>query len=101
MTSTRDQSLHVPSVRIRLKPDCIRSGDASCLASSADINKLEISTKHSSFKRRLASFPLEQPANEECQMTTAARFSSYDDKSYSILLGQKRPSVILQIMEVA
>jgi hypothetical protein len=81
----------------------MRSADVSCLASSTDINKLEIPTKNSSqssLKRRLASFPLEQPANEDCQMTTA-RFSSYDDKSYSVLLGQKRPSVILQMMEVA
>jgi len=96
MTSTRDQSLHVPSVRIR-------NTDVSCLASSTDIHKLETSTKistQSSFKRRFTSFPLEQPTNEECQMTTT-RFSSYDDQSYSVLLGQKRPSVILQMMEVA
>jgi hypothetical protein len=96
MTSTRDQSLHVPSVRIR----CIRNANVSSLASSTDIHKLETSTKNSSFKRRFTSFPLEQPTNQECQMTTA-RFSSYDDKSYSVLLGQKRPSVILQMMEVA
>lgn len=50
-------------------------------------------------KRRFTFFSLEQPIDERRRMTTD-RLSFFDEKSYSELLKQKRPSLIAQMMEV-
>lgn len=108
MRSTRkqgNQSLHVPSSRIRshsLEPDKIRHKSSSVNALSVDDNKLEISTESSSpswVLRRFTLLPFAQPVDEENRITTA-HFSLYTDESYSVLLEQKRPSVMVQMMEV-
>jgi hypothetical protein len=117
-----DQSLHVtqPSTpgRIRshsLKPqhsriDYARRKSAadvsstiiSCFDSTTDDNQLEMSAKASTpswLKRRFTLFSFEQPVNDKRRMTTD-RLSFFDEKSYSDLLKQKRPSLIVQIIEV-
>jgi hypothetical protein len=118
-----DQSLQVPQPstpgRIRshsLKPQHSRidyarrksAADASiniisCFDSTTDDNQLPVSAKPSSpswLKRRFTLFSFEQPVNDKRRMTTD-RLSFFDEKSYSDLLKQKRPSLIAQMMEVA
>jgi hypothetical protein len=117
-----DQSLHVTQPptpgRIRshsLKPqhsriDYARRKSAadvsstiiSCFDSTADDHQLEISTKTPSpswLKRRFTLFSFEHPVDDKRRMTTD-RLSFFDEKSYSDLLKQKRPSLIAQMMEV-
>ena len=75
----------------------------SCFDSTTDDNQLPVSAKNSSpswLKRRFTLFSFEQPVNDKRRMTTD-RLSFFDEKSYSDLLKQKRPSLIAQMMEVA
>jgi hypothetical protein len=82
----------------------VSSSSVSCLEPSRNDNKLEELPKFPSpsfFKRRftLFSFDQPQPINEKRRMTTD-RLSFLDEKSYSDLLKQKRPSLIAQMLEV-
>lgn len=51
-------------------------------------------------KRRFTFFSLEQPMIDDKRRMTTDRLSFFDEKSYSELLKQKRPSLIAQMMEV-
>ena len=73
------------------------------LESSTDEDRLEELKKSPSsswLKRRFTFFSLEQPIDENRRVTTNERFSIFNEKAYSDLLKQKRPSIIAQMMEV-
>lgn len=75
----------------------------SCFERSTDENEIEELPKMPSpswFKRRFTLFSFDQPINDKRRMTTD-RLSFSDEKSYTDLLKEKRPSLIAQMMEVA
>lgn len=74
------------------------ASELSCAEFSTDqisqLDEMKNSPSTSSWlKRRFTFFSLEQPIENK-------RRSMFDDKTYSDLLRQKRPSVIAQMMEV-
>lgn len=118
MRSAREQhmrSLPVPTVRVRSHSLQADYGTPKSLQrkTSADIPRLRLSvgdnkpasaskTSSSSwFHRRFSWFSIDQPGSSPPQQQpAAARFSIYNDESYAILLGPRRPSVIMQMMGV-
>lgn len=72
--------------------------DASEEQQSSDV--LDKTPSPSWLKRRFTFFSLEQPMIDDKRRMTTDRLSFFDEKSYSELLKQKRPSLIAQMMEV-
>ena len=99
--SLRPQHSRIDYARRKSAAD-ISSTIVTCWDSSNENPHSDVLNKPPSpswLKRRFTFFSLEQPIDERRRMTTD-RLSFFDEKSYSELLKQKRPSLIAQMMEV-